>query len=66
MASTAVPAVPIEVGNVLPHGTKAERRAARALVADYHEARIAELLARVGEAIDRHRGESWIRSRSTK
>ncbi|HZB33026.1 MAG TPA: hypothetical protein VE465_22900 [Streptosporangiaceae bacterium] len=55
MASTAVPAVPIEVGNA-PHGTKAERRAARALVADYHEARIAELLARVGEAIDRHRG----------
>lgn len=36
-------------------GTKAERRAARELVAAYHEARLAELVARVAEAIDRHR-----------
>lgn len=36
-------------------GTKAERRAARELVAAYHEARLDELVARVAEAVDRHR-----------
>lgn len=36
-------------------GTKSERRAARAKVAAYHEARLAELVARVAEAVDRHR-----------
>jgi hypothetical protein len=36
-------------------GTKSERRAAREVVAAYHEARLAELVARVAEAVDRHR-----------
>jgi len=34
---------------------KSERRAARETVAAYHEARLAELVQRVGEAIDRFR-----------
>lgn len=36
--------------------TKSERRAARDVVAAYHEAQLAELLRRVGEAADRFRG----------
>lgn len=36
-------------------GTKSERRAAREVVAAYHEARLAELVGRVAEAVDRHR-----------
>jgi acetyl-CoA acetyltransferase len=36
-------------------GTKAERRAAAALVAGYHEARLNELVAQVADAVDRHR-----------
>lgn len=35
--------------------SKSERQAARAQVAAYHEAQQAELVARVGEAIDRYR-----------
>jgi predicted ester cyclase len=35
--------------------SKSERRAAREAVADYHEARLAELVQRVGEAVDRFR-----------
>jgi hypothetical protein len=34
---------------------KAERRAARALVAEYHEAELGHLVARVSEAVDRYR-----------
>jgi hypothetical protein len=34
---------------------KSERRAARSVVADYHDAELGELVARVGEAIDRYR-----------
>lgn len=34
---------------------KSERQAARAEVAAYHEAELAKLVARVGDAIDRHR-----------
>jgi len=34
---------------------KSERRAARSVVADYHDAQLGELVARVGDAIDRHR-----------
>jgi hypothetical protein len=34
---------------------KSERRAARAVVANYHDAQIRELVDRVGEAIDRYR-----------
>ncbi|MBE1500762.1 hypothetical protein H4696_007862 [Amycolatopsis lexingtonensis] len=40
-------------------GTKSERRAAREKVAAYHEARLAELVERVGEAVDRHRAIDW-------
>lgn len=35
--------------------TKSERRAAREVVAAYHEARLGELVGRVGEALDRFR-----------
>jgi hypothetical protein len=35
--------------------TKAERRAARELVATYHETCLGELVARVADAIDRYR-----------
>jgi hypothetical protein len=34
---------------------KSERRAARAAVAEYHEAELGKLVARVGEAVDRYR-----------
>jgi hypothetical protein len=34
---------------------KSERRAARSVVADYHHAQLRELVARVGEAVDRYR-----------
>ena len=34
---------------------KSERRAARSLVAEYHQAELDGLVARVGEAIDRYR-----------
>jgi hypothetical protein len=38
--------------------TQSERRAAREVVAAYHEARLGELVGRVGEAVDRfHAGE---------
>lgn len=36
--------------------TKSERRAAREVVAAYHEARLVELVARVGEGVDGFRG----------
>lgn len=36
--------------------SKSERRAAREAVAEYHEARLAELVQRVGNGIDRFRG----------
>ena len=35
--------------------TKSERRAAREVVAAYHDARLCELVERVGEAVDRFR-----------
>jgi hypothetical protein len=34
---------------------KWQRRAARSVVADYHHAQLGELVARVGEAVDRYR-----------
>ena len=34
---------------------KSERRAARSVVADYHQAQLGELVAHVGEAVDRYR-----------
>ena len=36
-------------------GSKAERRSARALVATYHEARLADLLEHVADALERYR-----------
>ena len=36
-------------------GTKTERRAARALVAAYHEARLADLIEHVAAELDRYR-----------
>jgi hypothetical protein len=35
--------------------SKSERRAAREAVAEYHQAQLAELVQRVGEAVDRFR-----------
>jgi hypothetical protein len=35
--------------------SKSERREARSVVADYHDAQLAELISHVGAAIDRHR-----------
>lgn len=35
--------------------SKSERRAAREAVAEYHEARLVELVQRVGDAVDRFR-----------
>jgi hypothetical protein len=34
---------------------KSERRPARSVVADYHQAQLGELVARVGEPVDRYR-----------
>jgi hypothetical protein len=34
---------------------KSERRAARSVVAEYHQAQLGDLVARVGEAVDRYR-----------
>jgi hypothetical protein len=42
-------------GNVAAVGSKTERQASRALVAAYHEARLADLIEHVAEAIDRYR-----------
>jgi hypothetical protein len=39
----------------MPVGTKGQRRADRALVAAYHEARLGELIARVAAEVDRFR-----------
>lgn len=36
-------------------GTKAERRAARKAVADYHEAQLGELIENIAVAVDRYR-----------
>ena len=41
--------------NVAAVGSKTERQAARALVAAYHEARLADLIEHVAEALDRYR-----------
>lgn len=35
--------------------SKSERRAARSVVADYHDAQLGDLVNRVGDAIDRYR-----------
>lgn len=41
--------------------TKSERRAAREVVAAYHEAQLAELLRRVGETVDSFRARRGLR-----
>jgi len=46
--------------------SKAERRAARESVAAYHEARLAALVQRVGEAIDRLRAGELVPLTPTK
>lgn len=45
------------VSNLVRMSSKSERRAAREAVAAYHEARLAALVHRVGEAVDRFRAE---------
>ena len=42
-------------GSVTVVGSKTERQAARALVAAYHEARLADLIEHVAEELDRYR-----------
>src|SRR5688572_7265386 len=41
--------------SLVPVSDKSERRAARSVVAEYHHAELARLLARVAEAVDRYR-----------
>jgi hypothetical protein len=41
--------------NLVLVSDKSERRAARSVVADYHDAQLRELVDRVGDAIDRYR-----------
>ena len=43
------------LSSLVPVSDKSERRAARSVVAGYHEAELAELVAHVGEAVDRYR-----------
>ena len=43
------------MSNLARMSSKSERRAAREAVAAYHEARLAELVERVGEGVDRFR-----------
>jgi hypothetical protein len=43
------------VSNLGPVSSKSERRAARSVVAEYHDAQLGDLVNRVGDAIDRYR-----------
>lgn len=43
------------VGSLELVSSKSERKAARSVVADYHNAQLSELVMRVGDAIDRYR-----------
>ena len=43
------------LGSLVVVSDKAKRRTARSVVAEYHEAELAALVARVGDAVDRHR-----------
>jgi len=45
----------VREGNVAVVGSKTERQAARALVAAYHKARLADLIEHVAEELDRYR-----------
>ena len=40
----------------MPVSDKSERRAARSVVAEYHQAELESLVAHVAEAVDRYRG----------
>jgi len=46
---------PASLSSLVTVSGKAERQAARKVVAAYHEAELGELVARVGEAVDRYR-----------
>jgi hypothetical protein len=55
-ASRNIPLTRVPCRPLLPRPSdKSERRAARSVVADYHHAQLGELVARVGEAVDRYR-----------
>jgi hypothetical protein len=43
------------LSSLVPVSDKSERRAARSVVAEYHQAQLGILVARVGEAVDRYR-----------
>jgi hypothetical protein len=43
------------VSNLGPVSSKSERRAARSVVAEYHDVQLGELVTRVGDAVDRYR-----------
>jgi hypothetical protein len=43
------------VSNLGPVSSNSERRAARSVVAEYHDAQLGALVNRVGDAIDRYR-----------
>ena len=45
---------PVPAGNVTVVGTRAERQIARALVAAYHEARLADLIEHVAKELNRY------------
>lgn len=45
----------VPVSSLVSVSDKSERRAARSVVAGYHEAELGALVARVGEAVDRYR-----------
>ena len=53
--SSPAAARPPVLSNLLLVSDKSGRRAARAAVAEYHRAQLDELVARVGEAVDRYR-----------
>ena len=43
------------LSSLVPVSDKSKRRAARSVVAEYHQAELGDLVARVGEAVDRYR-----------
>ena len=47
--------MPASLSSLVSVSDKVERRAAREVVAAYHEAELGKLVARVGEAVDRYR-----------
>ena len=43
------------LSSLVPVSDKSKRRIARSVVAEYHQAELGDLVARVGEAVDRYR-----------